>query len=593
MSLRADKLNLNTQVSRYMTLLSNLSNPPTDYINDLDYFRALVQIANQREIDGLYQTWEAMRPTDARSMKYISTGVLGEGRVVELKSLIDLTFQVMEHRGGPTSGNWGHIGRPGKKGGSKQGGGFVAVGIKPKSPLSRQNVVSASKKERGERKEGVVKQSPKSVAQARETVKKAKVTRDKDLKAARKLQIDDLKEQDRRRILISKIDKSGGKIRALDKKIIELDDERSNLFAKVGPGGTNKTIANRAAVIDRRRARFVKLRDKADNDFSGLQEKGEKIFEAEDKIKARRKKLGSKGSPGAIVEQYQKDTEAASQVLFQDNLNNAKKVRAELKNEARLLDRKVGKLEKDKEKSLSDMQSVVDLANKSNIRAGSEQDKIVLNRINNLSQQAFVAEKEIDRLKRAQLPKNRALLEVANPTRVIAAPGSKKDPQLSAKDGWKKGTDGFSSLVSDDVIPKGVITKFDRTESSRSFHITVGISEVHMADFAGPKTVVHELGHMAEANNPRLLKRSLEWRGQRTKGEKNQKLLDITGNEGYNSAEVSKPDKFISPYIGKDYGSKASEVFSMGIEKMYSDPIGLAKSDPDMFDHIYAQARTP
>jgi hypothetical protein len=101
MSLQTDKQELNTKIGRYMTLLSNLSNPPVDYINDLDYFRGLVQIANSKEIDPLTQTWETIRPKDARSARYIETGVLSDGRAVQpdIKGLLDLTETIAKSRG--------------------------------------------------------------------------------------------------------------------------------------------------------------------------------------------------------------------------------------------------------------------------------------------------------------------------------------------------------------------------------------------------------------------------------------------------------------------------------------------------------------
>jgi len=104
MSLQTDKTDLNTKIGRYMTLLSNLSNPPAEYINDLDYLRALVQIANQKEIQGLTQTWEAIRPKDTRSAHYIETGALNDGRAVELKSLFGLAEDIMTLCGGPAGG---------------------------------------------------------------------------------------------------------------------------------------------------------------------------------------------------------------------------------------------------------------------------------------------------------------------------------------------------------------------------------------------------------------------------------------------------------------------------------------------------------
>jgi hypothetical protein len=100
MSLQTDKRDLNLRLTRYMTLLSNLSNPPAEYINDVDFLRGLVQIADQREFQGLTQTWETIRPKDGRSMRYIETGILGDGRAVEIKGLLDLTDDILILRGG-------------------------------------------------------------------------------------------------------------------------------------------------------------------------------------------------------------------------------------------------------------------------------------------------------------------------------------------------------------------------------------------------------------------------------------------------------------------------------------------------------------
>jgi hypothetical protein len=57
-----------------------------------------VQIADQREFQGLTQTWETIRPKDGRSIRYIETGVLSDGRAVELKGLLDLTKKIQESK---------------------------------------------------------------------------------------------------------------------------------------------------------------------------------------------------------------------------------------------------------------------------------------------------------------------------------------------------------------------------------------------------------------------------------------------------------------------------------------------------------------
>lgn len=75
--------------------------------------------------------------------------------------IIAMSQAIMIIKGGPTSGNWGHVGRPGKHGGSKAGGGKRMLGIKPGQEVSRQDLKLGSKRlqmeresKRAARKEG-------------------------------------------------------------------------------------------------------------------------------------------------------------------------------------------------------------------------------------------------------------------------------------------------------------------------------------------------------------------------------------------------------------------------------------------------------
>jgi len=62
---------------------------------------------------------------------------------MDIQRLLDLTEKILILRGGSTSGNWGHAGRKGKRGGSGKGGGFKRVGVKP--GVSRKAVKQAAK----------------------------------------------------------------------------------------------------------------------------------------------------------------------------------------------------------------------------------------------------------------------------------------------------------------------------------------------------------------------------------------------------------------------------------------------------------------
>lgn len=102
-------------------------------------------------------------------------------------------------------------------------------------------------------------------------------------------------------------------------------------------------------------------------------------------------------------------------------------------------------------------------------------------------------------------------------------------------------------------------------------------------------TYFHEYGHHFEGNSRQAKRKANQFVDRRTKGENFQKLSDATGNKAYRNDEITKPDKFFDPYIGKTYShDKSTEVISMGIEALYENPLNLAKKDPEMFDLVYA-----
>ena len=45
--------------------------------------------------------------------------------------------------------------------------------------------------------------------------------------------------------------------------------------------------------------------------------------------------------------------------------------------------------------------------------------------------------------------------------------------------------------------------------------------------------------------------------------------------------------------MGKRYANGDTEIISMGLEYFYSDPLKLAKDDPDYFMFMYDVLRTP
>ena len=93
-------------------------------------------------------------------------------------------------------------------------------------------------------------------------------------------------------------------------------------------------------------------------------------------------------------------------------------------------------------------------------------------------------------------------------------------------------------------------------------------------------TCIHELGHRFEQVVPGIREAEREFYAKRTEGESLQWL-----GPGYARTERTRRDKFLSPYMGKDYGGHAFELVSMGFEYAYTDYERL-NQDEDMRDWI-------
>ena len=102
-----------------------------------------------------------------------------------------------------------------------------------------------------------------------------------------------------------------------------------------------------------------------------------------------------------------------------------------------------------------------------------------------------------------------------------------------------------------------------------------GYVSIHMNGMR-KTTPYHEIGHYVEYFNKNALRISKEFLKDRTKDEKSVLLREILFNSRYKKDETTKPDDFISPYIGKDYPD-ASEVLSVGLELVFEPTKQLKK----------------
>jgi hypothetical protein len=166
---------------------------------------------------------------------------------------------------------------------------------------------------------------------------------------------------------------------------------------------------------------------------------------------------------------------------------------------------------------------------------------------------------------------------------------------------WILGAAITSKLITANPIMEGspTIIKFmHETDDGRAYYddATSSINMSHMGiKRSATVTTVHELGHAIEHRDPVIRRLCQEFLDRRTI---NTDTGDFDPPEplrkygaGYKENEYTRKDKFLSPYMGKDYSRTATEILSMGLQYFVEKPYDLATKDPDMFNFIYAVTR--
>lgn len=92
-------------------------------------------------------------------------------------------------------------------------------------------------------------------------------------------------------------------------------------------------------------------------------------------------------------------------------------------------------------------------------------------------------------------------------------------------------------------------------------------------------TWAHEFGHHFESYSPGARKKANEFLAKRTQGEKKKRLPNIP-------SEFAFFDKFLNPYMGKFYSRGNTEIISMGLEYLVSNPYKMMREDPEYFDFM-------
>ena len=223
-------------------------------------------------------------------------------------------------------------------------------------------------------------------------------------------------------------------------------------------------------------------------------------------------------------------------------------------------------------------------ANDTYLRAVSGQPSLLMDAVAK-HKAAEAAEAVVEARAKAQLVEARAVLAVPEAERTgfaaDIAPARKGKPEI------KEGIEVFRTLVSEKAFPSTRKASVIASKASRAFARPTA-DEVYLPATTRPSIVAHELahelGHLLE-RDPAIKAASQAFLKRRTEGKPLQQIPHHKKDERY------RDGGFRVPYVGKEYSSGFTEVLSMGLEWMTSDPIGFAKDDPDHFRFVFEITR--
>jgi SPP1 gp7 family putative phage head morphogenesis protein len=135
-----------------------------------------------------------------------------------------------------------------------------------------------------------------------------------------------------------------------------------------------------------------------------------------------------------------------------------------------------------------------------------------------------------------------------------------------------------------DLMPS---VKVATLRGNRAFHRA---ATIHIKKDTDLSTVAHEITHATEQQNPDVIKAARAFLAKRAGSEPTKTLRRLTGNPLYAADERAWEDEWLlrggSHYCGKDYGPRATELLTMGIERLYWNPLSFYQRDPEYFDFI-------
>ena len=145
-----------------------------------------------------------------------------------------------------------------------------------------------------------------------------------------------------------------------------------------------------------------------------------------------------------------------------------------------------------------------------------------------------------------------------------------------------------AKLVHKDLLPT-VRVNIKRGEKARASYndFTRTINVNSRMDLS---TFVHEIVHDIEFQHPRVSTLTKEFLFKRGGGNTPKRLRQLDPNHGYGLNEITLEDAYVtkggSNYMGRVYVDQATEILTMGIERLLHDPREFLDNDPEYFRFI-------
>ena len=191
-------------------------------------------------------------------------------------------------------------------------------------------------------------------------------------------------------------------------------------------------------------------------------------------------------------------------------------------------------------------------------------------------------DKMVEARKRAAAEQREAVLYVDNPSTCTAVEKSRFKGER--KEAIQEGVEEFRKMVGTGTLDGETVNLKAGGRSRSKYHKET----CYLTVWARQATTIHEMGHWLEDLDGDAHVKAVRFLNDRTKGEELQPLRELKPGYEYRDDEWAHPDKFTDPYMGKYYDyNEATEIISMGMEEMWSDPAGFAVADPEYFDFMY------